>query len=59
MVHLLPHWTWHGREGQRTPVWVYTSGDEAELFVNGKSCGFRKKDKANGVYTLEWTRGGG
>ena len=54
MVHLLPHWTWHGREGQRTPVWVYTSGDEAELFVNGKSCGFRKKDKANGVYTLEW-----
>lgn len=54
MIHLLPHWTWHGREGEKTPVWAYTSGDEAELFVNGTSCGRRKKDKAKGVYTLEW-----
>ena len=54
MIHLLPHWTWHGREGRKTPVWAYTSGDEAELFLNGRSLGRRKKDKAKGVYTLEW-----
>ena len=39
VAHILPHWTWPGREGKVTPVHVYTSGDEAELFVNGKSCG--------------------
>lgn len=53
-AHLLPHWTWPGREGARTPVWAYTSGDEAELFVNGVSQGVRRKDRARGVYTLEW-----
>ena len=44
MAHILPHWTWPGREGQVTPVHVYSSGDEAELFVNGKSYGRIKKD---------------
>ena len=39
VAHILPHWTWPGREGEVTPVHVYTSGDEAELFVNGKSYG--------------------
>ncbi len=39
MAHILPHWTWPGREGQVTPVHVYSSGDEAELFVNNKSYG--------------------
>src|SRR4029453_9965050 len=34
MAHILPHWTWPGREGQTTPVHVYTSGEEAELFLN-------------------------
>ncbi len=38
-LHLLPHWTWPGREGQQTPVFVYTDYPEAELFVNGKSRG--------------------
>ena len=54
MAHLLPHWTWPGREGEITPVWVYTSGDEAELFINGRSLGRRSKDRAKGKYTLEW-----
>ena len=44
MAHILPHWTWPGREGQVTPVHVYSTGDEAELFVNGKSYGRIKKD---------------
>ena len=42
-VHLLPHWTWPGREGEVTPVYCYTSYPEAELFVNGVSQGRRAK----------------
>lgn len=42
-IHLLPHWTWPGREGKVTPVMCYTDYDEAELFVNGKSQGRRHK----------------
>jgi len=45
-VHVLPHWNWHGREGENVPVYVYTSGDEAELFLNGRSLGRRRKDDA-------------
>jgi beta-galactosidase len=52
MAHLLPHWTWPGREGQVTPVHVFTSGDEAELFVNGVSQGRRKKGPYE--YRLRW-----
>jgi beta-galactosidase len=43
MAHILPHWNWPERVGQVTPVHVYTSGDEAELFLNGKSLGKKKK----------------
>jgi beta-galactosidase len=42
-LHILPHWTWPGREGQVTPVFVYTDYPEAELFVNGKSQGRVRK----------------
>lgn len=52
MAHLLPHWNWPGREGEVTPVHVYTSGDEAELFLNGKSLG--RKKKAALEYRLRW-----
>ncbi len=52
MAHLLPHWTWPGREGQVTPVHVFTSGDEAELFVNGVSQGRKKKGPYE--YRLRW-----
>ena len=44
-IHLLPHWTWPGREGEVTPVYCYTDYNEAELFVNGKSQGRIKKVK--------------
>ncbi len=46
-AHLLPHWNWPGREGKVTPVVCYSSGDEAELFVNGKSQGIRRKGEGN------------
>ncbi|MBQ6010189.1 MAG: DUF4982 domain-containing protein [Kiritimatiellae bacterium] len=42
-LHIVPHWTWPGREGKKVPVFVYTNGDSAELFVNGKSMGRRTK----------------
>ena len=42
-LHVLPHWNWQGREGENTPVFVYTSYPEAELFVNGKSYGKQRK----------------
>jgi beta-galactosidase len=52
MAHILPHWNWPERVGKVTPVHVYTSGDEAELFLNGKSLG-RKKIGPN-EYRLRW-----
>ena len=55
-LHVLPHWTWPGREGQVTPVYVYTSYPEAELFVNGVSQGRRRRDPASRLdrYRLRW-----
>lgn len=49
-LHILPHWTWQGREGQITPVYVYTDYPEAELFINGKSQGrIRKNAEASSL----------
>lgn len=55
-LHLLPHWNWENRTGETTPVFVYTSYDSAELFLNGKSLGIRKKDKTSpqNRYRLIW-----
>lgn len=53
MAHVLPHWTWPGREGGNVPVHVYTSGDEAELFVNGRSQGRRSKRRGED-FRLVW-----
>ncbi len=62
-LHILPHWNWSagkslekGREGEVTPVFVYTSYDSAELFVNGKSMGIQKKNNSTpqNRYRLMW-----
>ncbi len=45
--HILPHWNWPGREGEVTPVMVYSNGDEAQLFVNGKSQGIRRRGQGD------------
>ena len=42
-IHILPHWNWPDRIGKSVPVFVYTNGDSAELFLNGKSLGRRTK----------------
>jgi len=52
MAHILPHWNWPDRIGKATPVHVFTSGDEAELFLNGKSLGRKKKTAFE--YRLRW-----
>jgi len=57
-THILPHWNWEGHEGDTIPVFVYTNGDKAELFLNGKSLGFKEKeprsDDAVKRYRLRW-----
>lgn len=55
-AHILPHWNWPERKGQVTPVHVYSSGDEAELFLNGKSLGKKKKNpgKEKDGYRFFW-----
>jgi beta-galactosidase len=55
-LHILPHWNWAGREGQVTPVMVYTSYPKAELFINGESQGVRCKNDSTVMnrYRLMW-----
>ncbi|KAA8477492.1 beta-galactosidase [Arcticibacter tournemirensis] len=55
-LHILPHWTWPGREGEITPVFCYTNYPSAELFVNGKSMGRQSKSNTNNQtrYRLMW-----
>jgi beta-galactosidase len=45
-LHILPHWNWEGREGEVTPIFVYTNYPSAELFINGVSQGVRTKDES-------------
>jgi beta-galactosidase len=60
MAHILPHWNWPERVGLKdangapvpTPVHVYTSGDEGELFLNGKSLGRKKRGPDD--FRLRW-----
>ena len=57
-IHILPHWNWPERVGKNVPVYVYTGGDSAELFLNGKSLGKRTKNPNAEVvrdrYALRW-----
>lgn len=55
-LHILPHWNWEGREGQKTPVFVYTNYPSAELFINGKSYGKQTKNNSSvqSRYRLMW-----
>lgn len=52
MAHIVPHWNWSGREGQITPVHVFSSGDEAELFLNGESQGRLRRNPLE--YRFRW-----
>ena len=52
MIHLLPHWNWKEREGQITPIYVYSNCPRVELFVNGKSQGI--KEHREDLYRYAW-----
>lgn len=52
MAHILPHWNFPDKCGEKIPVFVYTSGDEAELFLNGCSLGRKVKERYQ--YRLRW-----
>ena len=52
VLHLLPHWNWPGKEGQKIDVRCFSNWDEVELFLNGASLG-RKTMPRNSH--LQWT----
>lgn len=51
MVHILPHWTWPGKEGTEIPVVAYSNCQEVELFLNGESLG---RKSIEGKMDLTW-----
>ncbi len=57
-VHILPHWNWPDQVGKTVPVFVYTNGDSAELFLNGESLGKRYKgqvpERAENYYDVTY-----
>lgn len=56
VLHVFPHWTWHGKEGQTVPVHVFTNYPEVELFINGVSQGKRRHGAENEIerFRLMW-----
>ena len=56
-LHILPHWTWPGREGEITPIFVYTNYPEAELLSMVKVTvgGARAKQSPQHRYRLMWS----
>jgi len=52
MCHILQHWNWPERVGRNVPVYVYSTGDEVELFVNGVSQGRRTREE--GLWRFVW-----
>ena len=49
MIHMLPHWNWQGKEGQKVPIEIYSNCDVVEVFVNGETLG--KKSHQRGDIT--------
>lgn len=50
VLHVFPHWNWS--KGDVVDIWTYSSSDEVELFLNGKSLG--KKTKGGDDLHLMW-----
>jgi beta-galactosidase len=51
VLHLLPHWNWSGKEGEKIDIRCFSNLDDIELFLNGKSLG-RKTMSRNSH--LQW-----
>ncbi len=52
LVHIFPHWNWHGQEGKPLAVWCFGNCEYVELWVNGKSQG---KQAMPPLKHLQWT----
>ena len=56
-VYIVGHWTWPGQEGRPRMIRIYSTCDEVELFLNGRSLG-RKKPETTENLMAEWKRYG-
>lgn len=52
VLHILPHWTWPGRDGEAIAVWVHSNCEEVELFLNRHSLG---RQRVTPGRHLEWS----
>jgi len=52
-VYIVGHWTWPGTEGKPRMVRIYSTCDEIELFLNGRSLG-KKKPETTENLIAEW-----
>lgn len=51
-------WTYTGREGRKTSVYIFTTAEECELWVNGKPLGRKAPDyRGIAVFDLEYNPG--
>lgn len=51
VLHLMPHWSFNGFEGEKIKVCAYTNAPAVELFLNGRSLG---KQSLNRYDHAEW-----
>jgi len=47
MVHICGHWSWKVEPGTPREVQIFTNGEEAELFLNGRSLGIKQPDSSD------------
>jgi beta-galactosidase len=52
-VHIVGHWTWPGQEGKPKMIRIYSTCDEVELFLNGKSLGAKRPESTKNLMA-EW-----
>jgi beta-galactosidase len=52
-VYIVGHWTWPGQEAKPKMIRVYSTCDEVELFLNGKSLGKRRPEPTETLIS-EW-----
>lgn len=58
VIHLLPHWNWEFRAGEKIPVFAYTNCEQSELFLNGKSLGKQQtSSRKHGEWQVEYQAG--
>ena len=52
-IHIVGHWTWLGQDAKPKMVRIYSTCDEIELFLNGRSLGVRKPEPTESLIA-EW-----